>query len=383
MNEHFGLEQRHRDLREEVREFCETEIEPLVETYEASGEFPFEVIEMLGEEGYLGVPYPEEYGGGGMDYRSLAILEEEFSRVWKFLGGIMNVAWTLVGNGIYSHGSEWQRDEWFRGLLTGQIVGALSMTEPGAGSDASSISTTAELDGDEWVINGHKHWTSYGEVADLIVVLARTGDGRHDLSLIGVPMETRGERDGIDFVREIGTMDGDVGGHSEVKYDGLRVPEENIIGEKDEGFTYIMQSLDLGRIGTAAQGVGLAQGAFDAAREFAGSREQFGRPIKEFQGVGFKLADMKMSINAARLLTFQAAEIRDRDQRASLEAAMAKTYATDVAMDVTTEAVQIHGARGYSTDYPVERFMREAKGTQIYEGTNEVNRQVIVKHLYE
>lgn len=383
MNEHFGLEERHRELRTEVREFCETEIEPVIETYERSGEFPFEVIEKVGDEGYFGVPYPEKYGGGGYDYRSLAIVEEEFSRVWKFLAGAMNIAWTLVGNGIYSHGTEWQKDEWLRGLLTGELVGALSMTEPGAGSDASSISTTAERDGDEWVINGHKHWTSHGEVADLIVVLARTGDGDHDLSLIGVPMETRGEREGMEFVRDIETMEGNVGVESEIKFSDLRVPDSNIIGEEDDGFKYIMQSLDLGRIGTAAQGVGVAQGAFESAREFAGEREQFDRPIRKFQGVGFKLADMKMDIDAARLLTMQAAEIRDRDQRASLEAAMAKTFATDVAMDVTTEAVQVHGARGYSKDYPVERFMREAKGMQIYEGTNEINRQIIVNHLYE
>jgi acyl-CoA dehydrogenase len=355
MNEHFGLEQHHRDLRTEVREYCESEIAPVV----------------------------EEYGGGGYDYTSLAIVEEEFSRVWKFVAGSMNVAWTLVGNGIYTQGTEWQRDEWLRGLLTGELVGALSMTEPGAGSDASSISTTAERDGDEWVIDGHKHWTSYGEVADLIVVLARTGEGRHDLSLVGVPMPTPGERDGVEFVRDIDTMEGNVGVESEIVYDGLRVPAENVIGEPDEGFTYIMQSLDLGRIGTAAQAVGVAQGAFEAAREFAGTREQFGKPIRKFQGVAFKLADMKMEIDAARLLTMQAAEIRDRGERASLEAAMAKTYATDVAMDVTTEAVQIHGARGYSKDYPVERFMREAKGTQIYEGTNEINRQIIANHLYD
>lgn len=383
MNEYIGLTESHRDLRQEVREFCETEIEPVVETYEESGEFPVDLIETIGAAGYFGVPYPEDYSGQGGDYRSMAIVQEELSRIWKLPAGVLNVANTLVGNSLYEQGTEWQKDEWLSGLLTGEMIGALSMTEPGAGSDASSISTTAEKDGGEWVINGHKHWTSYGEVADLIVVLARTGEGDHDLSLIGVPMETPGEREGVEFVRDIGSMAGEVGIENEVEYHDLRVPEENLVGDLNGGFKHIMQSLDLGRIGTAAQAVGVAQGAFEAAMDFADDREQFGRPIRTFQGTGFKIADMKMGIEASRLLTIQAASVRDRPERASMEAAIAKTYATDVAMDVTTEAVQVHGARGYSTDYPVERFMREAKGTQIYEGTNEVNRQVILNQLYE
>ncbi|MFB6170118.1 MAG: acyl-CoA dehydrogenase family protein [Haloarculaceae archaeon] len=377
---HYGLDERHRDLRAEIREFAES-VRPKVEEYEQSGEFPYELVDEMANRGFQRIPYPEEYGGRGYDYRSLAIAQEELSRVWKMLAGTLNVAWSLVGQSIYQEGTEWQKEEWLGGLLDGDI-GALSMTEPGAGSDTGMISTTAELDGDEWVIDGHKHWTSMGEVADLVVVLARTGEGRHDLSLIGIPMDTPGEREGMEFVRDIETMEGPVGVESEIKYDGLRVPEENVIGEPDEGFRYAMQALDLGRIATAGQAVGVAQGAFEAASEFADEREQFGRPIREFQGVGFKIADMRMDIEAARLLTYQAAHTRDRTDRASIEAAMAKTYATDVAMDVTTEAVQVHGARGYSKDYPVERFMREAKGMQIYEGTNEINRQVILNEMY-
>lgn len=387
MKRDVALQERHEELRAEIRTFSEEEIAPEIDRYRESGEFPHAVLDAIADAGYRGYPYPEAYGGVGeeLDARSMAVIQEELSRVWKYPAGVLNVSWALVGNPIYEQGAEWQREEWLRGLLTGEMLGALSMTEPEAGSDASRATTTAELDGDEWVINGHKHWTSYGEVADLIVVLARTGEGSHDLSLFGLPMESPGEHDGVEFVRDIPSMAGEYGVESEIKYNDVRVPEENLIGEKDEGFKYAMAALDLGRIGTAAQGVGLAQGAYEAAREYADEREQFDRPIRTFQGVGFKIADMCMDVDAARLLTMQAAGTMDRGDRtqASLEAAKAKTFATDVAMDVTTEAVQVHGGVGYSTDYPVERFMREAKGTQIYEGTNEINRQVILNHLYD
>lgn len=379
----FGLESRHTDLREEVRAFCEDEIRPVIDEYRASGEFPFDPLRKVADAGFHGGPYPEQYGGSGFDFRGMAVVQEEFSRVWKYLAGEMNVGWSLVGNPIFEHGSERQREEWLTPILSGEWIGALAMTEPDAGSDVSRASTTAELDGEEWVIDGHKHWTSYGEVADILLVLARTGDGRHDLSLIGVPMDEPGEREGVEFVRDIPSMAGDYGVESEIKFHDVRVPAGNLVGERDEGFKYCMEALDIGRIGTAAQGVGLAQGAYEAARDYAGRREQFGQPIREFQGVGFKIADMCMDVDAARLLTYKAAATADRGDPASREAAKAKTYATDVAMDVTTEAVQVHGGVGYSTDYPVERFMREAKGTQIYEGTNEVNRQVILNHLYD
>jgi alkylation response protein AidB-like acyl-CoA dehydrogenase len=289
----------------------------------------------------------------------------------------------LVGYPIAQFGSEWQKEEWLRGLATGQAVAALSMTEPEAGSDAGDMRTTAEKDGDEWVINGHKVWTTNGAVADLIVVVARTNeyDDYRGLSLIGIPNPL--EQDGLEVVRDIPCMEGDAAVESEIRYDDVRVPEENLIGEEGRGFRYIMEGLDIGRIGTGAQGVGVAQAAFDASREFADTREQFEQPIREFQGISFKLADMAMEIESSRLLTLHAAAERDRGNRVTQEAAMAKTKATDVAMDVATEAVQIHGSRGYSKDYPVERHMRVAKGMQIYEGTNEVNRIVISNQLYE
>ena len=378
-----GLDAEHEVLRDEVREFFEAEVRPVVSEYVESGDFPYEPLEKISDAGYHGGPYPEEYGGSGWDFRGMAVVQEELSRIWKYLAGEMNVSWSLVGNPIYERGEEWQREEWLTPILSGEWIGALSMTEPDAGSDVTRASTTAERDGDEFVINGHKHWTSQGEVADFLLVLARTGDGSHDLSLVGVEMDEPGEKEGVEFVRDIPSMAGDYGVESEIKFHDVRVPAENVVGEVDAGFKYVMQGLDIGRIGTAAQGVGIAQGAYEAATEYAGDREQFSQPIKDFQGVGFKIADMCMDVDAARLLTYQAAATADAGERASLEAAKAKTYATDVAMDVSTEAVQVHGGVGYSTDYPVERFMREAKGTQIYEGTNEVNRQVILNHLYD
>lgn len=383
MMTHFKLEDRHRAQRDAVREFCESEVAPHVEEYERSGEFPREIVEAVGEAGFHGVPYPEEYGGAGKDYRSFAITIEELARCWKLLAGTVSGASCLVGYPIAEFGDEWQKDEWLRGLATGQTVGALSMTEPEAGSDAAAMETTAERDGDEYVIDGHKVWTTNGAVADLVVVAARTSDtGTHDdISLIGIPNPT--ERDGFEVVRDIPCMEGEAAVESEIEYDGLRVPADNLIGEEGKGFRYIMEGLDIGRIGTAAQGVGVAQAAFEASRDFADEREQFGEPIRENQGVSFKVADMAMEVESARMLTLHAANERDRGERVTKEAAMAKTKATDVAMDAGVEAVQIHGSRGYSKDYPVERYMRVAKGMQIYEGTNEVNRIVISNSLYE
>lgn len=383
MLSHFDLTDEHRAHREAVREFCENEIAPHVEEHETEGTFPRELVARVGDAGFHGVPFPEEYGGAGGDYRSFAITIEELARTWKLLAGTVSGASCLVGYPISQFGDERQKGEWLRGLATGQQVGALSLTEPDAGSDAAGLETTAERDGDEWVINGHKVWTTNGEVADLIVVVARTSDdpGHQGLSLIGIPNPQ--DHDGIEFVRNIPSMEGPAAIESEIEYDDVRVPAENLIGEEGKGFRYIMEGLDIGRIGTAAQGVGVAQASYEASRDFADEREQFDQPIREFQGIGFKLADMATEIEASRLLTLHAANERDRGERVTQEAAMAKMKATDVAMDVATEAVQVHGSRGYSKDYPVERHMRVAKGMQIYEGTNEINRLVISNQIYE
>ncbi|MCU4753126.1 acyl-CoA dehydrogenase family protein [Halobacteria archaeon AArc-curdl1] len=378
-----GLEERHEDLREEVQAFCDETIRPVVEEHEREGRFPLEVVDKLGDAGLYGITIPEEYGGEGMDYRSFEVVVEELSRVWKIPAGVVSLSCSLVGTALAEFGTDWQREEWLTPIFTENQVTAVSLTEPQAGSDAGSIESTAVRDGDDLVINGHKVWTSHGEVSDFLIMTARTGgEGTHDdVSLIGIPDPQN--VDGLEFVRDIPCMEGDAVVENEVEYNDVRVPAEYIIGEEGRGFRYIMQSLDVGRIGAAAQGVGIAQGAMDASVEFADEREQFGKPIRYNQGVSFKLADMAMNVQAARLMTLWAAQNLDAGERVSQQAAMAKTFATDVAMDVTTEAVQVHGSRGYSKDYPVERFMREAKGTQIYEGTNEINREVISRNLYD
>jgi alkylation response protein AidB-like acyl-CoA dehydrogenase len=378
MIETFELSDEHAAHRESVREFVETEVTPVVEEHETAGRFPEALVRQLGEENLSGVPYPREYGGAGLDYRSFAIANEELSRKWKLLAGAVNVIASLVGYPIYTEGEEWQREEWLRRACTGEWIVSLGMTEPDAGSDAASLATIAEPDGDDLVIDGHKTWMTNGHVADFVLVVAKTDAG---LTLVGVP-EPR-ERPGVEFVRQIPCMEGETAIESEVVFDGVRVPAENVVGTPGEGLRYVLEALDIGRIGTAAQAVGVAQGAMEDSIAFAGEREQFGKPIREFQGVGFKLADMAMDVEAARLLTLSAADERDRGERVTQEAAMAKASATDAAMDVTTEAVQVHGSRGYSADYDVERRMRVAKGMQIYEGTNEINREVISRRLYE
>lgn len=374
----FELSADHRAHRESVREFAESNVAPVVDEYEAAGEFPEELVRQLGEEGLSGIPYPTEYGGAGLDYRSFAITNEELSREWKLLAGAINVIASLVGYPIYTEGEEWQREEWLQKACTGDWIVSLGMTEPEAGSDAASIQTTAERDGEELVINGHKVWMTNGHVADFMLLVTKTDEG---LTLVGLPEPQ--DRSGVEFVRNIPCMEGETAIESEVKFHDVRVPVDNIVGTAGKGLRYVLEGLDIGRIGTAAQAVGVAQASMEASKEFADEREQFGQPIREYQGIGFKLADMAMEVEASRLLTLSAADQRDRGERVTQEAAMAKAYATDAAMDIATEAVQVHGSRGYSKDYPVERHMRVAKGMQIYEGTNEINRLVISDRMYE
>ncbi len=383
MRERFELTERHERQREQVREFCEREIEPVVEHHEREGIFPEEIVRSVGEAGLTGVPFPTDVGGEGKDYRSFAVTVEELARSWKLVAGAVNIACGLVGYPLERFGDDTQREQWLGNVCAGEWIPAFALTEPEAGSDAAGLETTAQRDGDQWVLDGHKVWTTHGAVADFILVVARTSEGErgHDgISLIGVPNPH--DRDGVKVVRNIPCMEGDAAVESELRFDSVRVPAENLVGEEGRGFRYIMEGLDIGRLGTAAQGVGIAQGAFETSKEFADEREQFGQPIREFQGVGFTLADMATETEAARLLTLAAADARDRGERITKEAAMAKTFATDAAMEIATDAVQVLGSRGYSRDYPVERYMREAKGTQIYDGTNEINRLVVLNRLY-
>lgn len=378
------LEDRHQEHRRQVRAFCESELDPHVEAAAERREFPTELVNRIGEAGYYAVSLPAGYGGGGGGYREFAITVEELARSWKVPAGAVSLAGGLVGYMLQEFGAEWQREEWLRDICTEYHTVALALTEDEAGSDAGQVSTTARRDGDDLLIDGRKVWSTNASVADILIAVVRTGDpdsGTDGLSLVGIPDPESVE--GLTFERDIPCMEGPAAIESVIEFDEVRVPSENVVGTQGEGFAYVMEALDIGRIGTAAQGVGLAQAAFEASRDFADEREQFGRPIRSFQGISFKLADMKSEIEAARLLTLQAATKRDDGLLVTQDAAMAKTYATDVAMETTTEAVQIHGSRGYATENALERYMREAKGTQIYEGTNEVNRVVISRELYE
>jgi alkylation response protein AidB-like acyl-CoA dehydrogenase len=380
---HFGLEDRHREHRERVRSFVEDEIEPVVEDYERRGEFPLDVVDALGEAGLYGITIPDAYGGEGLDFRSFVLTVEELARVWKIPAGVVSLTCSLVSNTLVEHGDERQKREWLKPIFAENQVTALALTEPQAGSDAASIETRATRDDDDLVLDGRKVWCSHGAVADLILAVVRTeGDGDYDeVTMVGIP--DPGSVDGLEFVRDIPCMEGEAVVETEIEFAHARIPAHNVVGKPGNGFRMVLGALDLGRIGAAAQGVGVAQGAFDAAVDFADEREQFGQSIREFQGISFKLADMAMNIEAARLLTLWAASRRDRGHSVTQEASMAKTFAADVAMETTTEAVQVHGSRGYSKDYPVERYMREAKGIQIYEGTSEVNRQLIADNLYD
>ena len=397
MIERLAVTDEHRDYRAAVREFCEAEVAPHVDDHESTGTFPREVIRRVAEAGFVGVQYPEAVGGAGLDYRSYAISMEELSRAWKLVGGAVNIAVALSGYPVATWGADWQREEWLKPVCEGDWLPAVAITEPEAGSDAAAVSTTArpadgdeletgpvtaDRDGDELVLDGHKVWSTNASAADFLLVLARTGgEGAGGLSLVGVPEPH--DRDGVEVVRDIPCLEGEASIETELRFDGVRVPAANVVGEAGRGFRYMMEGLDIGRIGTAAQGVGVAQAALDASTAYADEREQFGQPIREFQGVGFKLADMATDVEAARLLTLAAADQRDRGERVTKRAAMAKTFATDAALDAASEAIQIHGARGYSEDYPVERYLRVAKGMQIYEGTNEINRLVVARRLYE
>ncbi len=399
MIERLSVTDTHRDYRATVREFCQSSVAPHIEEHESAGTFPRAVVEEVAEAGYVGVQYPSEVGGAGLDYRSYAISMEELSRCWKLVGGAVNIAVALVGYPLATWGADWQQADWLRPINEGEHIPAVAITEPDAGSDAGAVETTArpaadpdaELEAgpieahradEELVLNGHKVWSTNASIADFLLVLARTGgEGAGGLSLVGVPQPH--DRDGVEVVRDIPCLEGEAAIETELRFDDVRVPAGNIVGEAGRGFRYMMEGLDIGRIGTAAQGVGVAQAALEASRDYADEREQFGQPIREFQGIGFKLADMATDVEAARLLTLAAADQRDRDERVTKRAAMAKTFATDAAMDAATEAIQIHGARGYSEDYPVERYFRVAKGMQIYEGTNEINRLVIARRLYE
>ena len=375
----FKLSQEHELFRQTVQQFARQEIAPHAQELDESHQFPAENIKKMAALGLLGVPFPEKYGGAGGDTLMYAMAVEEISRACGSTGIILAAHTSLGSMPFYLFGTEAQKERYLKPLAAGQTLGAFGLSEATAGSDAAGTRTTAVLDGDEWVINGSKNWITNGSVADTIIITAMTdkSKGSHGIS---------------NFVIEKGTP-GFVPGKSEKKmglrasitsqlfFDNCRIPKENIIGQPNEGFKQFMQILDGGRISIGAMALGLAQGAYDKALAYSKERQQFNQPISNFQAIQFKLADMATAIEASRLLVYRAAWLKDNHLPYGKEAAMAKLFASETGEMVCREAIQIHGGYGYVEEYEVERMYRDVRLTTIGEGTSEIQRIVIARHL--
>ncbi|HET9879676.1 MAG TPA: acyl-CoA dehydrogenase [Candidatus Limnocylindria bacterium] len=375
----FALSPQHEEIRRTVRDFAERRIRPVADELERRGEFPMEIIREAADLGLLGVPYPEEIGGTGLDALAYAITVEELSRASGSIGIIVSAHTSLGCNPIWLAGTDAQKEKYLRPMASGAVIGAYGLTEPGAGSDSRGTRTRAHRDGDAWVLNGGKRFITNAGVAGTYVVTAVTDreEQTGKISAFIVEADTPGF--------SIGRMEEKMGLHAsntgELIFTDCRIPAENLLGEEGEGDKLFLRTLDGGRIGIAAMALGLAQAAYEAASAYAKERRQFGKAIAEFQGVAFMIADMAVGIEAARLLTYRAAWLKDQGRSYTTEAAMAKLYASEVARDVTNDAVQVHGGYGYVTEYHVERYLRDAKLTEIGEGTSQIQRMVIARNL--
>ncbi|MBO1002078.1 acyl-CoA dehydrogenase [Pseudogracilibacillus auburnensis] len=372
---HFQLTDEQKMLQKMVRDFSLNEVEPTAAERDEEERFDREIFDQMAELGLTGIPWAEEYGGIGADYLSYVIAVEELSRVCASTGVTLSAHVSLASWPIYKYGNEMQKTTFLKRLAEGSALGAYALSEPGAGSDVASMKMTATKEEDHYILNGNKVWITNGEVADIYVVFAKTdADAKHrGISAFIVEKGT----EGFSFGKKEKKLGIRSSPTTELIFENCRIPQENLLGQEGEGFKIAMTTLDGGRSGIAAQAVGIAQGALDASVKYAKEREQFGKPIAHNQGISFKLADMATEIEAARLLTYQAAWLESEGLEYGKASAMAKLYAGDAAMRHTVEAVQIFGGYGYTKDYPVERYMRDAKITQIYEGTNEIQRLVI------
>ncbi|MBW2308318.1 MAG: acyl-CoA dehydrogenase [Deltaproteobacteria bacterium] len=376
----FDLTEEQRMIREMVRDFAERELQPVAGAIDREHRFPAEQIQKMAELGLMGIVVPPEYGGAGMDYVCYVIATEEVARVCASTSAVMSAHNSLCIGPIMDFGTEEQKKRWVIPLAQGQKLGSLGMTEANAGSDAAGTRTTAERSGDEWVINGTKNFITNGREADVCCFIAVTekGKGHRGITMFvvekGAPGFSVGKVEDKLGIRGSSTV--------ELVFDNCRIPADHLLGNPGEGFKIALHTLDGGRIGIAAQAVGIAQGALDASIPYAEQRVQFDQPIAHFQAIQWMIADMATTIDAARLLTYRAACLKNKGEgRYTKEASMAKLFASEVAMKITTQAIQIHGGYGYTTDYPVERFFRDAKITEIYEGTSEIQRLVIAANI--
>ena len=377
----FELSDQQQQIRDEVRRFGENEIRPIATEHDREEKFPHEVLDEAAKMGLLGAQIPMEYGGAGYDALDVAIIIEGLYAADPGVGG--SVLGTAFGSeAIVAFGTEEQKEEYLPPIAEGEAIMGSAISEPDTGSDVSSVSTTAEKDGDEWVVSGNKMWITNGTVGDFFTVLCRTdpeAEGRYNgFSQIVV----EADRDGFEADKITGKMGIRASDTAELIFDNVRVPEENLVGTEGTGFLQQMEFFDETRTQVAAQAVGMAKGAAERALEYSQQREQFGQPIGEFQAIQHKLAEMHTDIEAARMLTYKSAwSVDDLDEQLTTLASMAKEYASRVAVDVANEAVQIHGGSGYVNDFDVERFYRDAKITQIYEGTTEIQKNIIAREL--
>jgi hypothetical protein len=360
-----------------TRELAREELAPRVATYEADSRFPREVFRTLGKAGLLGLPYDERYGGGGQPYEVYLQVVEELATVWASVAEGVSVH-TLACYPLAAFGTDEQRERWLPDMVGGELLGAYCLSEPQSGSDAAALTTKAARDGDDYVVNGTKAWITHGGEADFYSLMCRTSDdGSRGISCLLVDAAT----EGVSAAAPERKMGFSGSTTAQVRFDGARIGTDRLMGSEGQGFKIALAALDGGRLGIAACAVGLAQNALDVALAWAKERRQFGKPLIDFQGLSFMLADMATGVEAGRALYLEAARRRDRGQAFGKQAAMAKMLCTDMAMKVTTDAVQVLGGYGYVQDFPVERLMREAKALQIVEGTNQVQRMVIGRHL--
>ncbi|WP_336133471.1 acyl-CoA dehydrogenase family protein [Natronomonas amylolytica] len=377
----FELSDEQQQIREEVRRFAENEIRPVATEYDREEKAPLDLIEKGAQMGLTGAQIPIEYGGAGYDTLDVALVVEELYAADPGIGG--SILGTAFGSeAIIAFGSDDQKERWLPDLAAGDAICGSAISEPHAGSDVASISTRAEKDGDEWVINGNKMWITNGSIGDFFVVLCKTdpdAEGRYN-GFSQIVVES--DRDGFEADKITGKMGIRASDTAELIFDDVRVPEENLVGTRGAGFLQQMQFFDETRTQVAAQGVGIAKGAAERALEYAQEREQFGRPIGDFQAIQHKLADMHTEAEAARQLTYKSAwSVDHKDEQLTMLASMAKEYASRIAVRNANECVQIHGGSGYVDDFDAERLYRDAKITQIYEGTSEIQKNVIAREL--
>ncbi|WP_276301520.1 acyl-CoA dehydrogenase [Halorussus lipolyticus] len=378
----FSLSAEQKQIRDMVAEFTDEEIKPRADEIDKEDEFPEDLVDEMADLGLMGMPFPEEYGGAGLDYHSYAIGLEEISRGSGGLGTVVAAHTSLAGNMLYEFGDEDQKQEYLTPLNQGEDIGAFALSEAGAGSDVPAMDTTAEKDGDEYVVNGGKLWISNGSVADTVTVFAKTDPeaGNKGISSFVVRPE---EDDGF-YVE--GTEDklGDKGcPTAELRFDDMRIPEDRLLGEEGRGFVHALKTLNGGRITIAARSIGIARAALEDALEYSQDREQFDQPISEFQTIQHKLADMDTKVQSAKMLMHRAADRKIRGEDYIKQAAQAKLYASEISREVANEGVQIHGGYGYTKDFPAERYYRDSKLNEIYEGTSEVLRNTIANELLD